>query len=52
VLLRADGQPLRSGEAVATDIIGKVQRGEAVVVEGERAGAARRWVFAPAKCRV
>ncbi len=51
VLLRVDGQPLRSGEAVATDIIAKVQRGEAVVVEGERAGAARRWVFAPTKCR-
>jgi hypothetical protein len=51
VLLRVDGQPLRSGEAVATDIIAKVQRGEAVVVEGERGGVARRWVFAPAKCR-
>lgn len=51
VLLRADGQPLRSGEAVAAEIIAKVQRGEAVIVEGERAGAARRWVFAPAKCR-
>ncbi len=51
VLLRVDGQPLRSGEAVATDIIAKVQRGDAVVVEGERAGAARRWVFAPTKCR-
>ncbi len=52
VLLRADGQPLRSGEAVATDVIAKVQRGEAVVVEGERGGAARRWVFAPVRCRV
>lgn len=51
VLLRADGQPLRTGEAVATDIIGKLQRGDAVVVEGERAGSPRRWVFAPSKCR-
>jgi hypothetical protein len=52
VLLRADGQPLRSGDAVAAEIIVKVQRGDAVIVEGERAGAARRWVFAPVKCRV
>jgi hypothetical protein len=51
VLLRADGQALRAGEAIATEIIGKVQRGDAVVVEGERAGAARRWVFAPVSCR-
>jgi hypothetical protein len=52
VLLRADGQPLKSGEAVATDVIAKLQRGDAVIVEGERGGASRRWVFAPVKCRV
>jgi hypothetical protein len=50
-LLRADGKGVMSGASVATDIIGRVQRGEAVVVEGERAGAARRWVFAPVSCR-
>jgi hypothetical protein len=52
VLLRVDGQALKSGEAIATDIIARLQRGNAVVVDGERSGVARRWVFAPAKCRV
>jgi hypothetical protein len=52
VLLRADGQALKSGEAIAADIIARLQRGNAVVVDGERSGAPRRWVFAPAKCRV
>jgi hypothetical protein len=51
VLLRADGQPLKTGEAVATEVLAKLQRGDAVVVEGERGGSARRWVFAPSKCK-
>jgi hypothetical protein len=50
-LLRADGKGINSGLSVATDVIGRVQRGESVVVEGERAGVARRWVFAPSSCR-
>jgi hypothetical protein len=50
-LLRADGKGLTSGLSVASDVIARLQRGESVVVEGERAGAARRWVFAPTSCR-
>ncbi len=50
-LLRADGKGITSGLSVVSDVIGRVQRGESVVVEGERAGAARRWVFAPSSCR-
>jgi hypothetical protein len=50
-LLRADGKGISSGLSVATDVIARVQRGESVVVEGTRGGAARRWVFAPSSCR-
>lgn len=50
-LLRADGRGISSAMSVMNDVIARVQRGEAVVVEGERAGAARRWVFAPVACR-
>jgi hypothetical protein len=50
-LLRADGRGITSGLSVASDVIARLQRGESVVVEGERAGAARRWVFAPTTCR-
>jgi hypothetical protein len=50
-LLRADGKSLTSGMAVINDVIARLQRGESVVVEGERAGAPKRWVFAPTTCR-
>jgi type II secretory pathway component PulC len=50
-LLRAEGRTITSGQFVLSEIIGRVQRGDAVVVEGERSGAPRRWVFAPSSCR-
>ena len=50
ILLRADGAPLRSGEAVVTEIISRVEAGGSVVVEGTRAGAPRRWVYAAKGC--
>jgi hypothetical protein len=50
-LLRADGKSITSGMSVINDVIARVQRGEAVVVDGERGGATRRWVFAPVACR-
>jgi type II secretory pathway component PulC len=50
-LLRAEGRTITSGQFVLNEIIGRVQRGDAVVVEGERSGAPRRWVFAPTSCR-
>ncbi|MGL4233423.1 MAG: hypothetical protein ACRCWJ_18805, partial [Casimicrobium sp.] len=50
-LLRAEGRTITSGQFVLNEIIGRVQRGEAVVVEGERGGAPRRWVFAASSCR-
>jgi hypothetical protein len=51
-LLRADGKSLTSGLAVINEVIARVQRGDSVVVEGERAGAPKRWVFAPTSCRL
>lgn len=50
LLLRADGTPLKSGEAIATDILGRVDRGASVAVDGERKGAPKRWVYAPSSC--
>jgi hypothetical protein len=50
-LLRADGKALASGMAVLNEIIARIQRGEAVVVEGERNGSPKRWVFAAVSCR-
>lgn len=50
VLLRADGAPLKSSDAITGEILARVERGSSVVVEGERKGAPRRWVFAPAGC--
>ncbi len=50
-LLRADGKSLASGLDVINEVIARVQRGETVAVDGERAGGARRWVFAPVSCR-
>lgn len=50
VLSRIDGAPIRSAEAIVTDILGRLAAGGAVVVEGERRGAPRRWVLAPKAC--
>jgi len=51
LLLRADGVALRDARGVTTAVIGRVARGGAVVVDGERAGQVRRWVVASARCR-
>lgn len=50
VLLRADGAPLKSADAITGEILARVERGSSVVVEGERKGAPRRWIYAPAGC--
>lgn len=50
VLLRADGAPIKSSDAIISDVLARVERGNSVVVEGERNGAPRRWVYAPAGC--
>ena len=50
VLLRADGAPLKSADAITSEILGRVERGSSVVIDGERRGAPRRWVYAPASC--
>jgi hypothetical protein len=50
VLLRVDGVPIKSSDAIITEVLARVERGGSVVVEGERAGAPRRWVYAPASC--
>ena len=50
LLLRADGVPIKSSDAIISDILARVERGNSVVVEGERSGAPRRWVYAPAGC--
>ena len=50
VLLRADGVPIKSSDAIISDVLARVERGNSVVVEGERSGAPRRWVYAPAGC--
>ena len=51
VLLRADGVPIKSSDAIISDVLARVERGSSVVVEGERNGTPRRWVYAPAGCR-
>ncbi|MBL8309926.1 MAG: hypothetical protein JNL19_05855 [Burkholderiales bacterium] len=50
VLSRADGTPLRSSDGIVSEVLGRLARGASVVVEGERKGAPRRWVFAPKGC--
>ena len=52
VLLRADGVPIKSSDAIITDVLARVEQGNSVVVEGERGGVPRRWVYAPSACRV
>jgi len=50
VLLRADGVALKGGEAIATEILARLDRGASVAVDGERKGTPRRWVYAPSSC--
>ncbi len=50
VLLRADGVPIKSSDAIISEVLARVERGNSVVVEGERSGSPRRWVYAPTAC--
>lgn len=50
VLLRADGAPLRTGEAIVTEVLSRIEAGGSVLVEGTRGGAPRRWVYAAKGC--
>jgi hypothetical protein len=50
-LFRAEGRAITSGQSVLNEVMARIQRGEPVVVDGERNGAPRRWVFAPTSCR-
>ena len=50
LLLKADGVPIKSSDAIISDVLARVERGNSVVVEGERNGTPRRWVYAPAGC--
>ncbi len=50
VLMRADGTPIRSSDAIVSELLARLARGASVVVEGESKGAPRRWVYAPASC--
>ena len=50
LLLRVDGVPIKSSEAIITDVLARVESGSSVVVEGERQGVPRRWVYASTGC--
>ena len=50
VLLRADGNLIRSSDAIVSELLARLSTGASVVVEGESKGAPRRWVYAPAAC--
>lgn len=50
-LFRAEGRAITSGQSVLNEVMARIQRGEPVVVDGERNGTPRRWVFAPTSCR-
>ena len=50
VLMRADGNLIRSSDAIISELLARLERGASVVVEGESKGAPRRWVYAPAAC--
>ena len=50
VLLRADGNLIRSSDAIVSELLTRLAGGASVVVEGESKGAPRRWVYAPAAC--
>ena len=50
VLMRVDGTPIRSSDAIVSELLARLATGVSVVVEGESKGAPRRWVYAPAAC--
>lgn len=50
VLMRADGNLIRSSDAIVSELLARLLTGASVVVEGESKGAPRRWVYAPAAC--
>lgn len=50
LLTKVDGAPLRNSDSVLSEILGRLASGASVVVDGERNGAPRRWVFAPKGC--
>lgn len=50
VLMRADGNLIRSSEAIVSELLARLSVGASVVVEGESKGAPRRWVYAPSAC--
>ena len=50
VLMRADGNLIRSSDAIVSELLARLERGASVVVEGESKGAPRRWVYAPSAC--
>lgn len=50
VLMRADGNLIRSSDAIVSELLARLSGGASVVVEGESKGAPRRWVYAPAAC--
>ena len=50
VLMRADGNVIRSSDAIVTELLARLSAGASVVVEGESNGAPRRWVYAPSAC--
>lgn len=50
VLMRADGNLIRSSDAIVSELLARLSVGASVVVEGESKGAPRRWVYAPSAC--
>ena len=50
VLMRVDGNLIRSSDAIVSELLARLATGASVVVEGESKGAPRRWVYAPAAC--
>lgn len=50
VLLRVDGNLIRSSDAIISELLARLSTGASVVVEGESKGAPRRWVYAPSAC--
>ncbi len=50
VLMRVDGNLIRSSAAITSELLARLERGASVVVEGESKGAPRRWVYAPSAC--
>ena len=50
VLMRADGNLIRSSDAIVSELLARLSTGASVVIQGESKGAPRRWVYAPSAC--